>query len=86
MISFEELHIEINKVAEQPEIDEETGFMFFPSSVNHITRSGRHYQIPSLPRANDKGKGIENLPIPEMTLEESKILDQLKKNQANITL
>ena len=43
MISFEEHLGEINKVAEQLEIDEEMGFMFFPSSVNHITRSGRHY-------------------------------------------
>jgi len=34
----------------------------------------------------DKGKGDKNLPMPEMTLEESKILDQLKKTQANITL
>ena len=86
MISFEELLGEINKVEEQPEIDEKMGFMFFSSSVNHMTRSGMHYQISSSLSAGDKGKGVENLPMPEMTLEESKILDQLKKTQANITL
>ena len=59
--------------------------MFFPSSVNHMTRSERHYQVPSSLPANDNGKGVEDLPMPEMTLEESKILDQLKKTQANIT-
>ena len=73
-------------MVEQPQIDEEIGFMFFPSSVNHMTRSGRHYQVPSSLPANDKGRGVENLPMPEMTIEESKILDQLKKTQANITL
>ena len=75
MISFEELLGEINKVAEQPEIDEETGSIFFHSSVNHMTRSGRHYQIPSSLPSNDKGKGIENLPMPKMIIEEIKILD-----------
>ena len=46
MISLEELLGKINKEAEQPEIDEEIGFMFFPSSVNHMSKSGRNYQIP----------------------------------------
>jgi len=74
-------------VDERPEIDEEIGFLFSPSSVNHITRLGRHYQNPSLlPSASDKGKGVDNLPTPDMTLEESKILDQLNKTQANITM
>ena len=75
MISFEEILREINKIEEQPENNEEIGFIFFPSSVNHITKLARHYQIPSSLPANDKGKGVENLPMPEMTLEESKILD-----------
>ena len=54
MISFEEPLEKINRVTEQPEIDEEMGFMFFPFSVNHMTRSGRHYQVPSSLLANER--------------------------------
>ena len=76
MISFEEFLGEINRVEKQPNIDEEIGFLFFPPDVNDMTRFGRHYQIPSLqPSASNKRKGDDNLPMPEIALEERNILD-----------
>ena len=71
---------ETNKVDKQPEIDDEMGFLFF-------TTIGKHYQVPnSQSSVIDKVKGVEKLPIVKMNLEESKILNQLKKTQANITV
>ena len=44
MISFKDMLGEINKVVVQLEVDEEKGVLFFPSSMNHMTRSGTYYQ------------------------------------------